>query len=115
MNYPTLTETLEELHNGSFMDKLSIAMKQTVQGLLIREKSKGKITITLKFERINDTDMVNIDHRITYEKPTLEGGSSEFTEGETFMFMHLNGNLTVDAPDREIKEPGTVTSFKGKR
>lgn len=94
---PHFGQTLEELDAGVLLHKLSRAAADVALGVIEHGK-KGKITLTLDFDRIGESSQVNVSHKISYQKPTRRGKATEEDTTVTPMHVNKHGHLSV-APD----------------
>jgi hypothetical protein len=62
---------------------------------------KGKVTLVFDFERVADSSAVIVASTIKFEKPTLNGTSSEKSSRSTPMYVGKGGKLTL-APERQL-------------
>jgi hypothetical protein len=72
MKTQNIDQTLNDLDSGMFMSKVSSALSQVALGV-IKQGKKGKVTLTLDLSRIGESASIQVDHTLSYEKPTLRG------------------------------------------
>jgi len=104
MAKPTAVETLEEMSQGQLLLKLEAVMKKVTAGLLTREKSKGKVSLTLEYERNGSSDSIQIKHKLAYSVPTLTGTLSEDSVDVTSFIGGVDGTLYISSRDRDEEE-----------
>lgn len=93
-NSPDFSETLAELDAGLLLSKLSQSLGTVALGVINHHK-KGKVVLTLELEQIGETSQINLNHKISYIKPTLRGKSMEEDTTSTPVYANKNGHLTV--------------------
>lgn len=93
-NEDKLTEILGEFDAGIFNCKAMETLKMVALGTVETGK-KGKVIITLDFDRIGDSNSVQIHHSLTYTKPTKNGKISELNTTSTPMYVDTMGYLTI--------------------
>jgi hypothetical protein len=59
-----------------------------------REK-KGKVKLELAFEHIKGTHQVRVEHKVTFEKPTMSGRAGEESKGATVLHVGKRGALSL--------------------
>ena len=89
---------LQDLTAGLFEQQLSIALSRTAARVVDHKPGKGRVTITLDFEGIDNTQQVRIEHKISFTHPTALGKASEETQGADVMFVGKGGALTLAQP-----------------
>lgn len=88
-----VTEFLEELDAGIFSSKLSTALSEVALGVLNHDK-KGKVVVEFSLDKMDsDNPSVQIQHKLSYVKPTKRGKSSEEDTTATPMYVHKGGAL----------------------
>lgn len=93
-------EFLGELDAGIFENKLATALSEVALGVLAHDKQGSvKIEFTLK-KADSDNPSVQIQHKLSYVKPTKRGKSAEEDTTATPMFVHKGGVLSV-TPDKD--------------
>lgn len=91
---------LGELDAGIFENKLATALSDVALGVLNHDKQGTvKLEFTLK-KMDSDNPQVQIQHKLSYVKPTKRGKSSEEDTTATPMYVHKGGALSV-TPDKE--------------
>lgn len=101
---PTAIETLEEMSQGQLLQKLEAVMKKVAAGLLTREKSKGKVSLVMEYERNGSSDAIQIKHKLAYSVPTQSGTLSEDSTDITSFIGGLDGTLYISSRDRDEEE-----------
>lgn len=100
MSKTNVTEFIGELDAGIFENKLSAALSEVALGVLNHDKvGTVKLEFTLK-KMDSDNPQVQIQHKLSYVKPTKRGKSSEEDTTATPMYVHKGGVLSV-TPDKE--------------
>lgn len=91
---------LGELDAGIFENKLAAALSEVALGVVTNDKQGTvKLEFTLK-KMDSDNPQVQIQHKLSYVKPTKRGKSSEEDTTATPMYVHKGGVLSV-TPDKE--------------
>lgn len=91
----TFTEVLGELDAGLFADKLTHAVSDVALGVLTNNKV-GKIVVELTLKKAdNDSDQVQVTHKMKYDKPTKRGKLLEEETTVTPMYVGRGGRLSV--------------------
>lgn len=91
---------LSELYAGIFENKLATALSQVALGVLTYGKqSTVKLEFSLK-KMDSDNPQVQIQHKLSYVKPTKRGKSSEEDTTAMPMYVYKGGALSV-TPDKE--------------
>lgn len=94
---PSIIQTIGELDAGTLESQASHALREIA--LAVRDidgtKVKGKLQISLTFERAKGSGQILVSHQLTYCKPTDTGRLSEETNGDTLMYVANGGALTV--------------------
>jgi hypothetical protein len=85
---------LTELDGGQFAVMLSEALS-TTSSLVVDLQRPGAISIKLKIKPIKGTTQVQIEHDISFTKPTLEGKTTIEASRETPMYVGRGGALTI--------------------
>lgn len=87
------SEFLNSLNAGVFAQQLGRALSQVGAGVVdFGEKGKkGKVTITLEFSRIGESNQVKVNHKLDYAIPTKRGTRREDTTLDTPMYVTENG------------------------
>ncbi|MBK5145283.1 hypothetical protein I2494_16475 [Budviciaceae bacterium BWR-B9] len=91
-----------ELDAGVFQNKFAAALNNVALGVL-NNAGKGKVTITLNIERLNNSieeKRVGIKHTLSFTTPTPRGKSSEEDTTETPMYVNKGGKLTILQEDQ---------------
>lgn len=100
MSKTNVTEFIGELDAGIFENKLAAALSEVALGVLNHDKlGTVKLEFTLK-KMDSDNPQVQIQHKLSYVKPTKRGKSSEEDTTATPMYVHKGGVLSV-TPDKE--------------
>ena len=93
------TTTLQELDAGVFVAKLTKAIKEVTLGTVEHNK-KGKVTISLEFKRIGESNQIMLSHKLSYSQPTERGSRGEDNETSTALYVAGNGAITI-MPDTQ--------------
>ncbi|QLB40839.1 hypothetical protein [Mannheimia pernigra] len=99
-------EFLDELDCGIFKDKLATALSEVALGVLTHDK-KGKVTVEFSLDKMDsDNPSVQIQHKLSYVKPTKRGKSAEEDTTATPMYVHKGGALcaTPEKTETAVKE-----------
>lgn len=95
-----IPDFIGELDAGLFENKLATALSEVALGVLANDK-QGKVTVEFSFKKMDsDNPSVQIQHKLSYTKPTKRGKSSEEDTTATPMYVHKGGVLSV-TPDKE--------------
>ena len=94
------TDTSNELDGGVFADKLTIAVRETAAGA-IQTGRTGKVSIELTMKQIGESNQVQLDHKLKFEKPTARGKAGEEETTQTPVWVSQKG-LTL-MPDTQEK------------
>lgn len=104
--------TLAEFDAGIFEKKLTRAMQDVVLGVVNNSQKgqKGKVTIELTVSKDTGSDRVEIQHKLTYSKPTMRGKSIEEDTTSTPMYPSRNGSLSLSQENQnEMFDSAGVT------
>lgn len=95
--------TLPVLDAGVFEEKLNRAIRDVAFAVVSNEdgRKKGKLTIELTLERINQTEQVNLTHKLKWDIPTPKGKRIEQNDTATALFVNRSGTLTI-APETQL-------------
>ena len=95
--------TLPVLDAGVFEEKLNRAVRDVAFAVITNDdgRKKGKLTIEFSFERINNTDQVNLNHKLVWDMPTAKGKRIEHNDTATALFVNPTGTLTI-APEAQL-------------
>ncbi|MGB4061556.1 MAG: hypothetical protein WBK26_15225 [Burkholderiaceae bacterium] len=85
---------LAELDGGHFERMLSIAMSESAAAAVDHQK-KAVVTLQLTFEPIKGTHQVQVEHKLSFSRPTLEGKRSEEATRNTPMHVGKYGALGI--------------------
>lgn len=86
---------LGELDAGIFENKLAQALSDVALGVVTHDKA-GTVKIEFSIKKMDsDNPSVQIQHKISYVKPTKRGKSSEEDTTATPMYVHKGGALSV--------------------
>lgn len=86
---------LGELDAGIFEQKLATALSDVALGVLNHDK-QGKVVLEFSLKKMDsDNPQVQIQHKLSYVKPTKRGKSSEEDTTATPMYVHKGGVLSV--------------------
>lgn len=105
-----IPDFIGELDAGLFENKLATALSEVALGVLANDK-QGKVTVEFSFKKMDsDNPSVQIQHKLSYTKPTKRGKSSEEDTTATPMYVHKGGVLSV-TPEK-IDPPPAGTTIK---
>ncbi|MFZ7282502.1 hypothetical protein ACLSZW_02275 [Avibacterium avium] len=91
---------LSELDAGIFENKLATALSEVALGVLNHDK-QGTVKLEFSLKKMDsDNPQVQIQHKLSYVKPTKRGKSSEEDTTATPMYVRKGGALSV-TPDKE--------------
>lgn len=95
--------TLPVLDAGVFEEKLNRAIRDVAFAVVTNDdaRKKGKVTIELTFERINETEQVNLSHKIIHEMPMAKGKRIEHNDTSTALFVNRSGTMTI-TPEKQL-------------
>ena len=89
-----------ELDSVIFENKIATSLSEVALGVLAHDKQGTvKVEFTLK-KADSDNPSVQIQHKLSYVKPTKRGKTAEEDTTATPMFVHKGGALSV-TPDKE--------------
>lgn len=94
-----VSQFLAELDGGHFERMLSIAMSESAAAAVDHQK-KAVVTLQLSFEPIKGTHQVQVEHKLSFSRPTLEGKRSEEATRNTPMHVGKYGALSVQPPNQ---------------
>lgn len=83
-----------ELDGGVFEEKLSAIISE-VAGSVVDTNKQGKIIIELDIKRIGNSYQVNVDSKLKFKRPTMNGDSSGTRKTATAMHVGTNGRLSL--------------------
>ncbi len=90
---------MEALDGGALGQRLARAVAETARGVIHSEKkSKGKVTLELEITQIGESQQVEINHTVTFKRPTPRGTASETHKTSTPMYVTAKGVLTLLPP-----------------
>lgn len=87
-------EFLADLEAGVFEQKLGKILSDVAAAVVDNDR-KGKVTVDFTLERIGNSYQVQVNHKLSYAKPTLHGKSSEESTTSTPMYVGTGGRLTL--------------------
>lgn len=96
-----ISQFLNDLNAGVFAAQAGKAISDVAAGTVEYGK-KGKVTITLEFSQIGESNQVKINHKLDYTEPTRRGSKREDTALDTPMYVTSKGvqihqlNPTID-------------------
>jgi hypothetical protein len=90
-------EFLTDLDAGLFEVILSKALSE-VAAATIDHGKVGEVTVKFKFERIQGTHQVRLQHDVKFMKPTSMGKAGEETSGATVLHVGKFGALSLAQP-----------------
>lgn len=87
-------EFLHELDGGVFMMKLARALQDGA--LACTEHGReAQIAMTIKLKQINESNVVNAAHKVSYKHPTRNGAQTEEDETRTTLYVGQRGRLSI--------------------
>lgn len=89
---------MEEMDAGCFLDYVGRSIQDTAKAVVGQEdanKKKGKVVITLEFDKITNSQQVNVSHDIKFDYPTETGRRAENHKRSTPMYVYVNGGISV--------------------
>ena len=90
-----IQDVLSELDAGVFANKLTSALAQVAMGVVTQNKN-GKIVLELSVKKAdNDSDQVQITHKLKYDMPTRRGKLLEEDTTVTPMYVGRGGRLSI--------------------
>ena len=93
-------EFISELDAGIFENKLATALSEVAMGSITHDKA-GKVVVEFAIKKMDsDQPAVQIQHKLSYVKPTKRGKSSEEDTTATPMYVHKGGAICA-TPDKE--------------
>lgn len=98
MTKPTIEEVLGEFNAGVFLQQVDHVLKQVALGVINHgdKGKKGKVNLSFTLTRLGeDSDMVNVEHQWTFERPTMRGKATEANLTNTPMCVSKDGDLSV--------------------
>lgn len=82
-----------ELDGGVFEQKIAGAIADTALAVSIHER-QGEVTIKLKIKPTASESRVNVEHEVTFQRPTKRGVAAENDKTSTPMHVGKRGKLT---------------------
>ena len=98
-NKTNVAEFVSELQAGVFEQQIATAIN-SVAGSTVEHGRQGEVVIKLKFKHIPNTAQVNIEHSLSFKKPTKRGSSSEDLTYDTPMYVGKGGKVTIFPQDQ---------------
>lgn len=100
MNDGTTTgidQLMEELDAGIFGKRIATAVADASLGVVATgdRKKRGKVTVTFDITQVGESNQVQIDHTIEFQKPTHRGWQAERHTTSTAMYVGTRGKLTI--------------------
>lgn len=94
--------TLQELDAGVLADKLDAIVREVALNTVEYSdgKRKGKVSLELTFDRIKDTQQIELSTKLIYTKPTPYGKSGEEETKQQVMYVGKRGRLLF-APESQ--------------
>lgn len=93
-NTQPVTELLDDLDAGIFVQKVTTALAEAALGVIHTGK-KGKVVLTFDLSRIGDSNQVNLQHSLKYVKPTNKGKVIEEDTTCTPLHVGPRGHLSL--------------------
>lgn len=107
MAQTNIPDFIGELDAGIFESKLAAALSEVALGVLTNDKA-GEVTVKFSLKRMDsDNPQVQIQHKLSYTKPTKRGKSSEEDTTATPMYVHKGGVLSVTPEKIDPTPSGT--------
>lgn len=94
-----LEQLLSDLDGGVFAQKIATALSDAALAIAHTGKA-GSVTITFGMKRIGDSSQVQVDHKLSFVKPTAKGKVSEENTTSTPLYVGARGALTL-IPDTQ--------------
>lgn len=94
-----VAEFVSELQAGVFEQQIATAIN-SVAGATVEHGRGGEVVIKLKFKHIPNTTQVNIEHSLSFKRPTKRGSSSEDLTYDTPMYVGKGGKVTIFPQDQ---------------
>lgn len=88
-----VSEMMADLDGGTFEERLGRVISE-VAGAVIDNGRAGEVNIKLSLKRISTSYQVQIDHKLSYKRPTPKGTVSEDTISSTPMYVGTGGKLS---------------------
>lgn len=112
MSSTNVTEFIGDLDGGVFEQKLG-AMLSEVAGAVVDHGDKGKsgqVQITFDLKRIGQSCQVEVKHKLSFNRPTMHGKSSEEEQLMTPMHVGTGGKLTIfpENQDQMFGKDGSI-------
>jgi hypothetical protein len=94
---PDIWQTLAELDGGSVEAQFRHAATAVAKAMRDIDESriKGKLAIELTFDRVKGSGQILLQSRVTVTRPTEKGKTSDESNGETLVYVHTNGHMSV--------------------
>lgn len=106
---------LDSLEGGVLHEALGSILSDVAQAVRNNDgKAKGKIALTLSFEKFGDSQVM-VTHKLDFKKPTNKGSITEDRASQTPMFVNKGGELTLFQKDQDDLFPGVIGIDKGKK
>lgn len=92
-----IQEIFENMEGGQFIGRVEKAIADSALATVVRDgkAAKGKVDITLTFERIAESSQVRVIANVKFDAPTSRGRRSESYACETPMHVEKGGRLTL--------------------
>lgn len=94
-----VAEFLADLDGGQLERMLSIALSESAAAAVDHKKA-ATVTLQLKLEPIKGTHQVQVEHKLSFTRPTLEGKRSEEATRTTPMHVGKYGALCSSPPNQ---------------
>ena len=89
-----VTEFLEDMEAGTFMNQLAVAISRVADGVVTNGR-KGQVQITLDVKQIADSASIHVTHSLKYVEPTGRGEITEKTGSATPFHVNQGGKVTL--------------------
>ena len=90
---------LSDLDGGVFKEKLEYILSEVALAVTNTEK-KGQVAVIFDFEKIKNSQQVQIGHELKYKKPKERGQITETDKRTTPMHVNRGGRMTFFAEDQ---------------
>lgn len=96
---PQSSDVLSELDAGIFMQKFEASLKEAGLAAIGCGK-QAKVTIELKFDRIENSRQVKVTHKVANVIPRETGKNSDEDIKTTPIYVHSDGTLSIFSEDQ---------------
>ena len=88
-----VSEMFADLDGGTFEERLGRVLSE-VAGAVIDNGRAGEVNVKLSLKRIGTSYQVQIDHKLSYKRPTPKGTVAEDSTSSTPMYVGTGGKLS---------------------